>query len=485
MKEFTGGSIRKRKKRNGSWEWFGEVSYTEDGRQKRTGHYLGVECNPDDSDDATDRRRKRGEKPTGKGAGTAKERFKLWRDSLIEAERKLDEAERRKAEEEAELAALPKYSVMKVPEFVRAYVAAKEVSDHDTGAMGIEASTLDNYKYVVRHLDYPELDVEARELEPVHIQAWVQATRENEVGASMRAKAFSLLKYAYDWGIKLGYTSAPNPCAAVKAPVKRERDKNPLDENQLARLNTLIDGLDGDWTKRALADAVRIAIHTGMRQGEICGLRWKDVDHWNEAEAWRHPELWNTGEDGEIEGYLSVANVISDGGRGKGLYNKPYPKGRRRRLIPIMPELAAALANRRLLLMEECVAAGVPFTGELYVLGRAVAPEESGTGFYSPDYLGHQWSMFAGLMGIVGKTGARAHFHDLRHTFAVHYLGDGVPLATVASILGHANSQTTARYYEEFLTEKQLEAMRRMDTKMARRTPVGKVVQFKPTGTDN
>lgn len=484
MREYTEGTIRKKQRGDGSWVWCAIVSYKEDGKRRQVTKVLGIECDPLTDEERAASKGNKAITPTGKGATKALAEFKAWRESLVQAER---DAEERKAQEEAEaaaLAALPKCSRMKVPEFVQEYVNNKEVSNHATGAMGIEASTLDNYKFVIRHLRYPELDVEARHLTPARVQAWVKATNENGVGASMRAKSFSLLKYACAWGIQMGYISAPNPCAAIKAPVKRERDRNPLDEAELARLNTLLDSLDGDEAKRTLADAVRIAIHTGMRQGEICGLRWKDIDHWNDGEAWKRPWAWNNGEADEITGYLSVSNVIADAGSGKGLYAKPYPKGRRKRYIPIMPELAEALARRRVLAMEECVALGVPFTGELYVLGRAVSPEEAGKGFYSPDYLGHQWSMFAGLMNITGRAGMRAHFHDLRHTFAVHYLVNGIPLATVSAILGHANSATTARYYEDFLTEAQRDAMWRMHTKMAAKSKKGDVVQFRPSGTE-
>lgn len=492
MREYTQGSIRRKKKTSGVWEWYGEVSYMENGKQRRVGHFLGVACDDPNKEPKEDNegegedkpKRKRGDAPRGKGSSTALSNFKTWRDSLIEAERDREERERREAEEAERIASLPKFSVMKVPEFVEAYVANKEVADHEQRSVGIEASTVNNYTYVVRHLCYPELDKPITALKIADVDAWVKATKEAGVGASMRAKAFSMLKYAYKWGMERGYTKAPNPCESVRAPQKLEREKNPLNEAQLARLNTLLDTLDDGESKRALADAVRIALHTGMRQGEICGLRWKDVDRWDDDEAWERPELWNTGEEGEIEGYLQVVNVISDGGAGIGNYNKPYPKGRRKRFIPILPDLARALANRRAEAKQECMAEGVPFTGELYVIGRAVSPEEVGTGFYSPDYLGHQWSMFADLMSIKGRSGARAHFHDLRHTFAVHYLANGIPLATVSSILGHANSQTTARYYEDFLTEKQREAMRKMDSQMGRRATVGKVTMMKPTGTD-
>lgn len=500
MREYTEGSIRRKCKRNGSWEWFGEVSYTEDGKQKRIGHFLGVACDAPKElatteSSTTKQRRRRSETPTGKGANTAIANFRSWRDSLIQAERDAEAEAKRKAEEAAALAALPVYSTMPVPEFVRAYIADKEIAEHrknaagedeDTG--GIELSTLDNYKYVVRHLDYPELNVQARELKPTNISAWIKATKENEVGASMRAKAFSLLNYACAWGVKFGYIPAPNPCDLIdknNRPTKLERKKNPLDDTQLARLNTLLDTLAEQRERRDLADAARIALSTGMRQGEICGLRWKDVDFWNDAKAWEHPERWNSYEQDEIVGYIHINNVIADAGSGRGLYNKPYPKNRRRRHIPIFPEVAETLANRRRLALEECVLAGVPFTGELYVLGKPVSPDEAGTGFYSPDYLGHQWSMFAGMMGVKGQAGVRAHFHDLRHTFAVHYLANGIPLATVAGILGHANSQTTARYYEEFLTEAQRKAMWDMENKMTMRAPVGKVVQFRPTGTES
>jgi integrase len=80
-----------------------------------------------------------------------------------------------------------------------------------------------------------------------------------------------------EWGIHL----AENPVHLVKRPKAdpaRERRLDPArDENQKTEEDRLLEACDGDrdpW----MGPIARIAIETAMRQGEILGLKWADVD---------------------------------------------------------------------------------------------------------------------------------------------------------------------------------------------------------------
>ena len=96
-----------------------------------------------------------------------------------------------------------------------------------------------------------------------------------------------------------------NPLGAVKVPKLKRDEPNALDMNQRAKLLAYLDIAGAT----PINIAVRMALLTGMREGELCGLRWKDVD----LKA----------------GVLHVRNVIGRDG-GKSYEKEPKTGGSRR-----------------------------------------------------------------------------------------------------------------------------------------------------------
>lgn len=144
---------------------------------------------------------------------------------------------------------------------------------------------------------------------------------------------------------------------------------------------------------------------TGMRRGEALGLQWRDVDL----------------ERGEIT--IRRARV-------RGLECTPKT-GRARRIPahvagPMLPALLRELPRRSEFVFE--AAAGGPV-------------DEAN--------LGRAWRA---LQRDAEHSGLpKIRLHDLRHTFASCALQAGVPVPTVASLLGHSNPATTLRVYAHAL----------------------------------
>jgi integrase len=70
-----------------------------------------------------------------------------------------------------------------------------------------------------------------------------------------------------------------NPARAVELPAQQVRDVEPPEPENLALLLKTIDELAGrSWPNVELAVAARLAASTGARAGEVCALRWQDVD---------------------------------------------------------------------------------------------------------------------------------------------------------------------------------------------------------------
>ena len=168
---------------------------------------------------------------------------------------------------------------------------------------------------------------------------------------------------------------------------------------------------------------VLIALSTGMRIGEKCGLTWADV-------SLETRTVW-------------VRRTIA---RHDGKYYLKKPKTRgSMRDIPVAESLARSLDERRKAQATELIVAVLSPTEErmsrLYVLGGIDGS------FMSPTRLSKEWKMLAESLGLVGTQGRRPTFHDLRHTFATYAIAEGVDVKTVSSILGHSNAAMTLNIY--------------------------------------
>lgn len=167
-------------------------------------------------------------------------------------------------------------------------------------------------------------------------------------------------------------------------------DKPEFDFLDFEEAERLVAGAEDEWRAMLL-----VALRTGMRLGELLGLRWQDVDL--------------------VAGRLVVERNIVRGKIGS-------PKSGRSREIALGDEVLAALKGHRHLRGESvfCDVSGRPLRkGELrHPLRRACAR--------------------AGLRPI--------GWHVLRHTFASHLAMRGAPLKAVQELLGHATIQMTMRY---------------------------------------
>lgn len=403
MAHYSAGHIRKRRKSKNSdrWEWQAFLVVTQDGdRPKRQiTRMTGIACT----------RPRRGEHPeTGKGARQALEFVRAWRDELVTAD------------------AAPKAQVVdeSVGEFVERYIKSLEV----------EPATIQGYGYLVPRIK--QLDMPIAELTPQDVEQWKSDLEAAGVGETTRVKTVNLLRYACNWGVETG-TLEQHPMRGVKSPKRPHHEPNPLDPSKLPKLQERLADLLQNSPE--FADMCNLALNTGMRRGELCALRWTDVDDY---------------EDGTFDGYIHVNRAVST--KQGGTYIKPYPKGGRgsRRKVPINNSIRQILNRRRVHMLK--------YDNDLskcFVFGYSL----SGTSYPSPGYVSKQWGMFAKMNNFRGVEGP-LRFQDLRDTFATVALVNGIPVGTVASILGHANPTTTWNYYHHWIPDKNKDAMDDIDS---------------------
>jgi integrase len=212
-----------------------------------------------------------------------------------------------------------------------------------------------------------------------------------------------------------------NPADDVQRPRRRRTEMHVWSADELRRFldETRRDRLHACWVAAAT---------TGLRRGELLGLRWDDV------------EL-----DGQVlsvkRSRVAAGYTVSEG----------TPKSGRGRRVDLDPETVAVLRRHRARQLEERIA-----WGEAWLDAGLVFTRENGEGLHP-----HSVSQ-AFERGVARADVPVIRFHDLRHTHATLMLGAGVHPKVVQERLGHASIQITLDTYSHVMPGMQADAAARM-----------------------
>lgn len=239
-------------------------------------------------------------------------------------------------------------------------------------------------------------------------------------------RILATLRSALSYAVRMGLIPV-NPASGIRVPSSMSRPTRTWTPEESATFLALL----GDDSADVL---LRMALTTGMRRGELLGLRWSHVSL--------------TG------GYLRVeASRISVGGR---IYDGPPKSHSGRRTVYLDPQTVALLR----LLREACTTSDEPRWNGL------VFTYQDGRGF-SP------WWVSRYFQKVIGEAGLpRIRLHDLRHSSATLGLAAGESLKEVSSRLGHAGIGVTANVYADVLPES---ARRSTDRRVALMTGVSRI----------
>jgi integrase len=290
-------------------------------------------------------------------------------------------------------------------------------------------TTMRNYNMLARRYILPHLGAKVvAKVKAVHITEWKSTLRthggHNGKPLGLTAvHAFRCARTIWEWGIKQGHAQV-NPLRAVDSPKVPRRDAKVYSAEQIGRLLLAADATR--W-----GPFIRLALATGARRGELCGLEWGDVDF--------------AGRTLRIERSLTEPH---DGGELKS------PKNERTRTIDLSPAAIDALERQRLRAAEDrfrteaayCDDSRRPvFTDEI---GRRVMPRHATEAFEM----------------IRKRAEVKGTLHGLRHAAASYLLGSGTDLRTVQELLGHADPTTTLRVYAHVMPRAHRTAVDRLGT---------------------
>jgi integrase len=292
----------------------------------------------------------------------------------------------------------------------------------------VRQSTFEVHRHMVEPHIVPALGkLKLKDLSPPHVRGFYREKLDSGLSAATVRKMHSVLRKALKQAVMDGLIPR-NVCESVKPPRVERKEIMPLDREQT---RTLLEHASGDRLEALYV----LAVHTGMREGELLGLKWEDVDL--ECSVCR----------------LRRA-LVREGGK-TALGDLKTPKSRRSvRLTRAAAIVLRSHLKRQLEEMERL--------GSLYQPGGLVFATESGT-LINPSNLRNR--SFKPLLKRAGLPDIC--FHDLRHTCATLLLSQGTHPKLVQELLGHATIAMTLDTYSHFLPSMGDQTVRAMEAALS------------------
>ena len=280
-------------------------------------------------------------------------------------------------------------------------------------------------QYLEKHV-FPVIGhIQLQKLSPEHIQElYALKLKEGYAAETVRGihrmlhKAF---EDAVNWN-KMSY----NVCGKgkVKQPRPVKYEAHPLTKEQAKQLLQVAKG-------GLLEGLITLAVATGMRRGELLGLRWHDINF--------------------DEGSLQVRHTMDRAGRYGIIEGDPKTEKSKRRIF--LPQFVLeALKIQRIRQLEAKEKAGSAWQERDIVFSNELG------GFTEPTHLNRR---FKKLLADAELPDMR--FHDLRHSAATILLGMGVNPKLVQELLGHSQIAVTMDRYSHVLPSMQKGMMGGLD----------------------
>jgi integrase len=289
------------------------------------------------------------------------------------------------------------------------------------GRRRIEETTRAGHAGCIRRDLRPHLgDVPLDELTADHIDAMLREIEARGISPASLHQVFAVLRAALNTAVKRRLIPF-NPCTQVELPSAPTREAAFLEPDEVVRL---LEAAEGDRD----GIAFRVALLTGLRPGEVCGLKWEDVD-WQVGRLHVRRQFV----------YLDRKWVLKD------------LKNKRSRYVSLDAGTLAALRRHRAQQNEEKL--------KLSALG---AYQDDGWVFAHEDgtptnrkWLSWRFKQFAQQVGVRQEVRG---LHAARHTSATLDLVAGTDVQATQRRLGHARTNITMDTYRHVIERLQDQA---------------------------
>lgn len=221
-----------------------------------------------------------------------------------------------------------------------------------------------------------------------------------------------------------------NPARAARRPRPKPPEPDPPTPAEAAKLAEEAFRMDDDW-----GTLVWLVMTTGVRRGELCGLRFSRIDF--------------------DEGVIDLRKNWVNG-------KEKDTKTHQNRRIALDTETVVLLKEQRDRVKERVEMLGLEFSEDLFVFSGTKAPDHSAP--YPPNAVTQRYKDMAARVNV------KTHLHALRHYSATELLSAGVDIRTVAGRLGHGGGgATTLRVYAAWVAASDRKAAEILGARMPKR----------------
>jgi integrase len=265
----------------------------------------------------------------------------------------------------------------------------------------VKPSTYAQYhERVYRHLIPALGEVPVSRLTRAQVQELVWELSGKGLAAATVSSIAGILCSAMKKAAELRLTMK-NPCENLILPRSECKERRALDRAEQIRLEKRL-----SFGGESVETGVLLSLYAGLRIGEICALRWRDIDLFGGSLT--------------VRGTLQRMKNLGSGP--KTVLLEGPPKSRRsHRSIPLPAALTDKLRRRAK-------------SADCYVLTGSSEPIEPRT-------------LRARFSKLAAQAGLDIPFHSLRHTYATRCLELNFDVQTVSELLGHSGASTTMRVY--------------------------------------
>jgi integrase len=261
-------------------------------------------------------------------------------------------------------------------------------------------------------------DIHVDHLQNLYLRMTDEGYKSNTVRI-VHAILHKSLKYALVSGLII-----KNPADLVQRPRVKEKEMNIFSESQVSQFLISVKGTRNE----AL---YQLELATGLRQSEILGLKWSDLD-------------W-------LKGSLNIERQLKRNGKNKEYFTKLKTRASRRTIL---------LGKKTVLILKE------------HLERQAIEQKVMGTRWQENDMLFpssigtpmNQSNLYKNFKDMIQNAGLpNIRFHDLRHTAASIMLNHNIPIIVVSRRLGHSKASITLDIYGHLMHEMQDEVANLID----------------------
>ncbi|HEY6581550.1 MAG TPA: site-specific integrase [Rubrobacter sp.] len=299
----------------------------------------------------------------------------------------------------------------------------------------VKETTYANYTYITHKHIHPALGyVKLKTLTPSHVRAFYGDKSRSNLSAATVKKMHVVLRKALSKAVSDGLIPR-NAADGVKPPrVSAPGEEiKPLGSEECARF------LEASRGERLEALYV-LAVHCGLREGELLALRWEDI--YLEA----------------VKPAVLVRRTLTRGEDGRGWVVGSSTKSGKGRRVRLTRQAASTLKDHRKRQLEERLS-----LAGLWQDQGLVFPNETGSLFNPSNLRNRSFKRIKTRAGVWEDL----RLHDLRHTCATLLLSEGVNVKIVSELLGHASITITLNTYSHVLPDMQDSAADAMEAALS------------------